>query len=760
MKVSNGEWRERLIDKMPADLAKEIDIFETEITLKKQGKIDDKIFAETRLRRGAYGQRYDNGHRHDGKTERVLDFPAAGLTKGPNTMWDAPGMLRIKVPFGGMNADRLEVMADLAEEYSDGIGHVTTRQDFQLHYIHIEDTPDIMRRLAVVGMTSREACGNSVRNVTACPLAGVCRTQSFDVTGYADALMKFLLGHPDTMEFGRKFKPAFSGCRDEACGLVKMHDIGYVAVTREVDGKTERGFEVYIGGGLGAVPYQAKVLYDFMPVEEMLPVAQAVSRVYGRLGEKKNRQHARIKFLIKKLGLDEFKRLVEEERKILPYDERWTGLLVDVDRFEEDALKPAGVVQLSATLPEGYRAWFQTNVYKQRQAGYNVVTVTLPLGDITATQLRKLADIARQYVKETVRTTVEQNIVLRWVSDDDLIAVYNELKSVKLHAAGAGTVVDLVSCPGTDTCKLGISASRGLAAELRTRKLAQYDTLDPAIRNLRIKVSGCFNSCGQHHVADLGFYGVSRNKDGYTVPHFQVILGGQWSENAGSYGLALGAVPSKNIPTVVDRITERYLADREEDESFQKFTQRIGKATLKTLFEDLVPIPSHDDAPEFYTDWGDAREYTIGDMGVGECAGEVVSPAEFALTAADREVFEAQLLLDKGDYAESVRRAFDAMLRGATGLLHQIRVAAGKDSASIVSAFRTHFFDTEVFFDPFRGGSIAQYFFDANEGVASADSASQETAHQRVEEAQLFLEGCQSCYTRLITQPLVAAPTK
>ncbi|HZP85074.1 MAG TPA: nitrite/sulfite reductase [Chthonomonadaceae bacterium] len=752
MKVSNGEWRARLLGKMPPALAEEIDIFETEIALKKQGKMDDKVFAETRLRRGAYGQRYDSGQRHDGRVERTLNYPSNGLTKGPNTLWDAPGMQRIKVPFGGLNATRLEVLADLAEEYSDGIAHITTRQDFQLHFVHIEDTPSLMRRLAVENITTREACGNSVRNVTACPLAGVCRTQVFDVTPYADVLMRFLLGHPDTMEFGRKFKPAFSGCRDEACGLVKMHDIGFVAAVRDVDGQPQRGFEVYIGGGLGAVPYQAKVLYEFLPMEEMLPMTQAVARVYGRLGEKRNRQKARIKFLIQKLGLEEFKRLVEEERKVLPYDPRWTSWLNDIDRFEEAPLRPSGLVQVTEAPPPGYRQWHQTNVYPQRQPGYNVVTVALPLGDITATQLRALADIARKYVKETVRTTVEQNILLRWVRDEDLIAVYKELKAVKLDAAGAGTVVDLVACPGTDTCKLGISSSRGLGAELRSRMLARYETLDPAVRNLRIKVSGCFNSCGQHHVADLGFYGVSRNKDGYTVPHFQVILGGQWNENAGSYGLAVGAVPAKNIPAVVDRITDRFLADRQSDESFQQFIQRIGKAELKTLFEDLMTIPSHDVDPSYYTDWGDAREYTIGDMGVGECAGEVVSPTEFALTASEREVFEAQLLLDKGDYAQAVRRAYDAMVRGATGLLLHLRLPVSDDPDAVVRAFRTHFFDTELFFDPFRGGSQAQYFFDAHETVATRDSFSQEATHQLIEEAQLFLEGCQSCYMRLITR--------
>jgi sulfite reductase (ferredoxin) len=264
-------------------------------------------------------------------------------------------------------------------------------------------------------------------------------------------------------------------------------------------------------------------------------------------------------------------------------------------------------------------------------------------------------------------------------------------------------------------------------------------------------VSGCFNSCGQHHVADIGFYGVSRNKDGFTVPHFQVILGGQWVENAGSYGLAVGAVPAKNIPQVVDRITGRFLADRQSDESFQRFIQRIGKAELKTLFEDLMTIPGHDADPSFYTDWGDAREYTLGDMGVGECAGEVVSPAEFALTASEREVFEAQLLLDRGEYIQAVRRAFDAMIQGASGLLRQLRVPVSTDADAVVRAFRTHLFDTELFFDPFRGGSIAQYFFEAHETVANQPDFGQEATHQLIEEAQLFLEGCQSCYTRLIS---------
>src|ERR1700689_2305175 len=254
MKASNSQWAEQLAGKIPEGLGREIDIFETEIALRKQGKLDERLFAETRLRRGTYGQRYDNGQRHDGKKVRKIAFPSGDLTKGPSTMWDAPGMQRIKIPGGGLDASQLETLADLAEEYSDGSAHVTTPQDFQLHYIHIDDTPSLMRRLAAAAITTREACGNSVRNVTACPYAGTCPDEVFDVTPYARALSKFLLGHPDCQNFGRKFKPSFSGCAQHACGLAKMHDLGLIAVTHNENGKVKRGFTMLVAGGLGAVP--------------------------------------------------------------------------------------------------------------------------------------------------------------------------------------------------------------------------------------------------------------------------------------------------------------------------------------------------------------------------------------------------------------------------------------------------------------------------------------------------------------------------
>ena len=749
MKASNKHWREKLISQMPPAWAAEIDQFQTEIELKKAGKLEDRIFAETRLRRGAYGQRYDNGQRHDGIQTQKLEFPAGELTKGPHTYWDAPGMLRIKIPYGGMNSKQLEVMAEVAEEYSDGIGHVTTRQDFQLHFVHIDDTPDIMRRLAAVGITTREACGNSVRNVTGCPFAGVCSEAAFDISPYADALAFFLLGHPDAQDFGRKFKVAFSGCVEKACGLVNIHDMGYIAQTRKENGVERRGFKFYVGGGLGSVPQNAKLFDEFLPEEEMLPMAQAVCRIFGRYGEKKDRGRARIKFLIKDWGIDKFKEEVLKERKILKEDSRWTEFLSKTRKEFETPLKGPGKLDLSPQ-SEDFKKWYKTNVYQQKQEGYKTVIVALPLGDITGNQLRALADIARKYTHESVRTSVEQNILIRWISDSDLPAVFADLKKACLAEAGAGTILDIVACPGTDTCKLGISSSRGLAGELRMRLATQAHLLDEAVQKLHIKVSGCFNSCGQHHISDLGFYGVSRKIGGYMVPHFQVVLGGQWENNGGSYGLPVGPIASKNIPEVVTRLTGRYVSDRNKNESFKDFVQRIGKVEVKKTLEDLTQIPTHDADPSYYTDWGDPREYTTGDIGVGECAGEVVSAVEFELTGAERQVFEAQLILEKGEAQNAAQKAYDSMIQAARGLIKHYTLEIPSNTDAIVEDFRKRFYDTQLFFDPFAGGKFAQYFFLAQKKVATPQTL--ESAHQLVEEATLFIEAAHSCYIRMTQQ--------
>jgi len=749
-------WKEKLAGKMVPELAREIDIFEQQMKLRKQGKIDEKVFAETRLRRGIYGQRYDNGQRHDGKRVQKLKLPAE-VVKGPDTLWDAPGMMRIKIPFGGVTPEQLETLADLSEEYADGVAHITTRQDVQFHFVHIDDTPSLMRRLAAVGITSREACGNVVRNVTACPLAGICRDEAFDTTPYAKACSKFMMGHPDTQDFGRKFKIAFSGCQQHPCGLVTMHDMGAIAKTKIVDGKEKRGFEFYVGGGLGSVPYKAKLFDEFLPEEEFLPMAQAISRVFARLGEKRNRARARIKFLIANLGIDEFRRLVLEERQKLSPDPRWTAHLATVNEQMEEALK-AGVSLNGSERPEGFEAWYATNVYKQRQPGYVAATVTLPLGDASAEQLRALADIARRFVKDTLRTTVEQNILFRWLSEADLPEFYRAIRAIGLGAADAATIVDVTACPGTDTCKLGIASSRGLARELRYRLGEKSLELDQAVKNLRIKVSGCFNSCGQHHVADIGFYGINRNVKGFQVPHFQVILGGKFRDNAGEYGVAVGAVPSKRVPEAVLSITEYYVRRRLRDESFQDFVRRIGKKEIKDLLEDLTKIPAHEVGPSYYTDWGDPREFTLTDMGTGECAGEVVSQAEFALAASERELFEAQLLLDGGRPQDAVKTAYASMLRAAQGLVKTQNPGISEDEQQILAEFTSRFYDTQLFWDKYAGGKFAEYLFKAKEFIGAAKSADADRAVQLLQEAQLFIDAAHDCHNKV--RGAVESPVK
>ena len=745
-----ASWKETLGDRIPAPLGEEIDIYETELELKRQDKIDEKVFAETRLRRGVYGQRYDNGHRHDGVESRKLDYPSGERTKGPTTLWDAPGMMRIKIPFGALDGDQMRTLAELAEEYSDSILHVSTRQDIQLHFVHIDDTPTIMRRLAAVGVTTREACGNSVRNVTACPRSGVCPDETFDVTPYSRALAYFLLGHKDAQDFGRKFKVSFSGCAGHACGLAAMHDIGAIARVRTHGGAQQRGFEIYVGGGLGPVPHQAELFDAFLPEAELLPVAQAICRVFARLGEKRNRSRARLKFLVAKLGIDEFRRMVLEERAALPDDEAWTSFLDDTSTPFDGPTREATTLG-PGPFSEEFERWRSTNVEEQRQEGYAIATVCLPLGDLTAEQMRSLAAIGETYSDGRVRTTVEQNIALRWISRADLPALHDDLVACGLGEAGASTLVDITACPGTDTCKLGISSSRGLAAELRKRIAARNFELDEAVKNLHIKVSGCFNSCGQHHISDIGFYGVSRRVGSHTVPHFQIMLGGQWHENAGAYGLATLAVPSRAIPEVVERITGFFVAEREEGESFQAFVRRVGKARVKELLEDLTEVPPHAVDRSYYSDWGDPREYTIGDMGVGECAGEVVSVVEFGLAASERVVFEALIDLENGDVEAASSKAYDAMLRAAKAMNQSQDADSPDGEDQIVRDFRTRFHDTKIFHDPFAGSKFANYLFSAHEDSAheNGDGNGAAAAHRRIEEARLFVEAAHACYNRM-----------
>jgi sulfite reductase (ferredoxin) len=480
-----------------------------------------------------------------------------------------------------------------------------------------------------------------------------------------------------------------------------------------------------------------------------------MSRVFARLGERANRARARFKFVVKKLGIEETKRLVLEERAKLRPDPRWTSFLADLHATDEKPVRAAGP---QGALPAGvdaaaFAAWRATNVVPQRQPGYVMATITLPLGDLTSEQARALADLARAYTGDALRTTVEQNLLLRWVSEADLPAVYAALVRLKLAAAGASTISDITACPGTDTCKLGISSSRALAAELTRHIRKSGIDQDPNAKHLHIKTSGCFNSCGQHHVADLGFLGVSRNVGGRRVPHFQLVVGGQWTNNGGSYGLAIGAVPSKRVPEIVKRLTERFAKERQGQETFADFAARIGKKTIRAMVEELQALPTYDQDPSYYSDWGDPREYTISDMAEGECAGEVVPYVEVELASAERELFESQLLMDDKKLDGASARAFSSMLIAARALVKERNANVGTEAGEIVAEFRKHYVETDLF-DPLAAAKFSLYLFRAHEAESGARgaAATPESVHQRIEEATLFIDAAHQCYTRLGSQ--------
>ena len=731
--MSATTWKEQLADSIPEQIKNNIEKFESQIQLKKQNKVEDKVFAETRLRLGLYGQRYDNGFRYDGFETQEIAFPSEGKTKGPETIWDAPGMVRIKIPKGEVNPEQIEVITQLSEEYSDCVNHITTRQDIQLHYIHIEDTPDLMYRLGAVGITTQDACGNSVRNITTHPSSGVHKDEAFNVDPYAEMMFKFLLGHPDTIEFGRKFKIALSGYDHEACALTNMHDMGLIAKTKEVDGKTVKGFKILIGGGLGAVPHDAATLYEFLTPEELLPVTQAVCRIFSRLGEKQNRALARIKFLVAKQGIENFIKLVEEELKTMPTDSRCVPLLEELEEKLDEPKRESGPLSDPGNDPQ-YTKWLANNVDEQKQNNYFLVTISAPLGDLTPEQMRVIADIGRSLSSDSIRFSIEQNVVLRWVSGVDLKEIYDKLATVGL-AAEAGTISDITACPGTDTCKLGTSSSRGLAYALRKH----FDTntvLKEKIENLKIKISGCYNSCGQHHLSDLGFYGVNRKKNGKDVPHFQVVLGGRWAESIGSYGLPIAAIPSKNVPAMIESIAGQYETQKENGESFPDYISRIGKAKTRAIIEPFMKIPEFEENKDFYFDWGDTRQYTTGDKGVGECAGEIVSLFDFDINASERVYFEGQIALDENQFSIAEEKAIESMKLAALGLIKVQDKDSTGDKEKIISEFQKRYVETNIFAEKF-----AQYFFESK----VSENSSIETGRRVLQEAHLFIEEVIRC---------------
>ncbi len=592
----------------------DVDLFLATLEKFERGEINAEQWRAFRLVHGTYGQRQ-------------------------------PGdvsMLRVKIPQGILTAPQLEALAEVAARFSRGFGHVTTRQNVQFHFMRLHDVEPAMRVLADAGMTTREACGNSVRNITACPFAGVAPDEIFDPTPYAEAMTRHFLRHPLSSSLPRKLKIAFEGCPADHA-LTAIHDIGVRARIREEGGRNVRGFRVSVGGGTATLPRSAQPLVEFLPAGEILAVAEALVRVFHRLGDRQRRQASRMKFLIRQLGWEKFRAEVEGELAALrasgipplpfpaespPVEEppAWVRppappLAAIAARVLATPLRGPGVVPIVTSDPAdgaAYEAWRATNVCAQRQRGYATVTVTLPLGDVTADQLRILADISRAHADGAARVTRGQDVVLRWVPDADLRDLFDRLAAGGLGKDGAGTIADVVSCPGAESCKLAVTASRGLGRLLEHHLRARPD-LVAAARDLTVKVSGCPNGCSQHHVAGIGLQGSARKVGGRSVPQYFVLLGGSVDEAGARFGRLTAKIPARRVPEALERLVALYRACRNDGESATAFFARVGVEEGKAALVDLAELAPETAQPEDFVDLGEDHEFKP-ESTEGECA--------------------------------------------------------------------------------------------------------------------------------------------
>ena len=576
-----------------------------------RGEISAEAWRQFRLLHGSYGQRQPDAF-----------------------------MQRVKIPQGVLTAAQLEALAEVAERHSRGFGHVTTRQNLQLHFVTARGAEAALRRLAEAGITTKEACGNSVRNVTACPLAGVAADEAFAVTPYAEAFTRHFLRHPLASTLPRKFKVAFEGCpEDHAAGAI--HDIGFFARRGEGGG---RGFLVRAGGGTSTVPVSAEVLVELLPASDVLELAEAILRVFHRLGDRVHRHANRMKFLVRKLGFEGLRAEVEAERAAVRA-EGAPGLPFDPERPPEEAaptaVRPAppspdeiaarvraqvlrgpGIVPAVAPdlAPSGaaLAAFVATNVRAQRQRGFVAVEVVLPLGDATAAQLRVLADLARAYADGAARFTREQDVLLRWVRWDDVPALHARLAAAGLGRAGAGTASHVTSCPGAESCKLAVTQSRGLGRLLELH-LRERPELAGALPGADLKVSGCPNGCGQHHVATIGFQGSARKVDGRAVPQYFVLVGGAVSAGGARFGRLAAKIPARRVPAAVERLAALYVAERAPGEDAAAFFARVEPARARAALADLAELDAAALREEDAVDLGDAAAFRP-ETGEGECA--------------------------------------------------------------------------------------------------------------------------------------------
>jgi len=645
-------------------VAQEIIELERKIKDFQAGTLPDEKFRSLRLARGVYGQRQ-------------------------------PGvqMVRIKLPFGKVTFKQLLKIADISDTYASSNLHLTTRQDIQIHYVSLDKTPELWAKLAEDDITLREACGNTVRNVTASATAGIDPLEPFDVSPYAHATFAYFLRNPICAEMGRKFKIAFSSSkRDTAFSYI--HDFGFIPKVIVTDGVEKRGFKVMLGGGLGAQPILANVVQEFMPEEQIIPYIEATLRVFDRYGERNNRNKARFKYLVQKLGLSEVLRLIEEERIANKNQVYWVD--TQTDSSAVDAPVAVALAEVTPVDSTAFAIWRQTNVFEQKQKGYYGVNVKVLTGDISTEKARILLQELQGHIADDIRITQGQNLMFKYVRKESLPHVFNVLTTLGFAKPGYDSTADITTCPGTDTCNLGISNSTEMA-----RVLEQYihDFHDDFIyeQALKIKISGCMNSCGQHGLAHIGFHGSSVKAQGKVVPAAQVMLGGGTiGDGEGRAAERVIKVPTKRVLQVVDLLLVDFKREKQNEEHFLGYYERRGKDYFYQLLKPLADLSTL--TAEEFIDWGHQGDFETA-IGVGECAGVMIDLVATLLLEAEEKIEWAKLALEKEQYADAIYHSYSSFVWTAKALLLDKGVNSSTQSA-VIQEFDLRYVQEGIFTFP------------------------------------------------------------
>ncbi len=631
---------------------KDIIDLERKIALFRDGKIDDERFRSLRLARGVYGQRQEGVQ-----------------------------MIRIKLPFGKVTSEQLHRISKVSDEYSRGRLHITTRQDIQIHFVSLDRTPELWAELEKDDITLREACGNTVRNITASETAGIDVDEPFDVSPYAHAMFQFLLRNPVCQEMGRKFKMSFSSS-DKDTALSYLHDLGFIP--RIVNG--ERGFKIMLGGGLGSQPHHAELLSEFVPANQIIPTTEGILRVFDRHGERSKRLKARMKFLIKDLGVEAFLKLVEEEKKALSCK----SFEIDTTAFDGPIPEPLLVApKVEIDDLEAFEAWKKSNVIQQKQAGYVAIGIKVLVGDFYTDKARLLADLIKNYGANELRFSLRQDILIRNIKEDNLVFFYQELKKLDFVALGYNSTADITACPGTDTCNLGIASSTGIATELERVLAVEY----PQYANnqeIVIKISGCMNACGQHNMAHIGFQGMSINSGKLVAPGLQVLLGGgNLGNGSGRFADKVIKIPSRRGPAALRSILDDFEANANE-KSFLDYYDAQGE---KYFFDLLTPLAETSNlTDEDFIDWGNADNY-VKAIGVGECAGVVIDLVATLIFEAKEKIIFASEAFDDKKWSDAIYLAYAGFVNGAKALLLSENQKTNHH-AGIIDLFDTVFIET------------------------------------------------------------------